>query len=87
MLTVHVSSGFGILVFMFLKYVFFLCSSLMRFFVVHFFFHFPGQCVASNEVLMSFVALIINSAGLAIVAGTDLRCDDFFPMKVIVTNW
>ena len=36
-----------ILVFIFLKYVFSLCSSLMGFFVVQFLFRFSGQCVAS----------------------------------------
>ena len=38
LLTVHGTTKLLILVFMFLKYVFFLCSSLMRFIVVQFFF-------------------------------------------------
>ena len=64
----------------------FLCSSLMRFFVVQFF-HFSGHCVASEEILMFMVAPFIDSIDLAIVAEADLRRGDFCPKKVVVTNW
>ena len=46
MLTDHGSITFLFLFFMCLKYVFFLCSALMRF-LWYKVFHFPGQCVAS----------------------------------------
>ena len=46
MLTVRGTSGFWILVLMFLKYVFFVFI-LDAIFCGTIFFHFPGQCVAS----------------------------------------
>ena len=81
MLNVHGSSGFWILVFMFLKYVFFVFSSLMQFF------HFPGQCVASYEVFMS--SLLLHSSILLrkrLLQNRICAVVIFCPKK-FVTNW
>ena len=72
-LTVHVTSGFSILVFMFLKYVFFV-------FVLDAIFCGTNFLIFQDTVWLvksSWYVPFMNSTGLAIVAEADLRCGDF----------
>ena len=68
--------------FMFLKYVFFLCSSLMRFFVVQMFSFFRNVLGNFSHLDVFIVAPFISSTGLAIVAEADLLCVSYFPEKI-----
>ena len=81
MLTAHGSTKFLILVFIFLKDVFFLCSSLMRFFVVQIFSFSRAVCSWLRSLDEFIVAPIIYFIGLAIVAKADLCCGDFLSEK------
>ena len=67
---------------MFLKYVFFLCSSLMRIFVVKISFIFRTVC---GHLDLFFVALSLNSTGLAIVAEAYLCSGVFCAKKIVIT--
>ena len=83
MLTVHGSTKFLILFFMFLKYVFFVFV-LDAIFCGTFFFSsfFRTMCDFLRDLDVFIVVPFINSTGLAIVAAADLRCGDFLSEKI-----
>ena len=62
----------------------FLCLSLMRSFVVQFFFRTVCGYLSHLDVII--VVPFINSTGLAIVAQADLRCGDFLFEKMLSQN-
>ena len=59
----------------------FLCSSLMRLFVVQGFSFFRTVCGYLRNLDVFIVVPFINSTGLAIVAEADLRCGEFLSEK------
>ena len=59
----------------------FLCSSMMRFFVVQIFSFSRTVWGWLRNLDVFIVVPFIDSTGLAIVAEADLRCSDFFPKK------
>ena len=59
----------------------FLCSSLMRLFVVQGFSFFRTVCGYLTNLDVFIVVIFINSYGLAIVAEADLHCGEFFSEK------
>ena len=64
----------------------FMCSSFKRFFVVHFFFHFLGLCVASKVILMC--SLLVHSTSLLGQRSLQKRiCAEvvFCSKKIVVT--
>ena len=65
----------------------FLCSSLMRLFVVQGFSFFRTVCDYLRNLDVFIVVPCINSYGLAIVAEADLRCGEFLSEKTVVLNW
>ena len=65
----------------------FLCSSLMRLFVVQGFSFFRTMCGYLRNVDVYIVVPFINSYGLTIVAEANLRFGEFFPKKVVITYW
>ena len=69
-----------ILVFMF-RNISFLCSSLMRHFVVQGFSFFRTVCGYLRNLDVSIVVSSINSTGIAIVAEANLRCGAFLTDK------
>ena len=66
--------------FEFLEYVFFLFI-LDATFCGTIFFHFSGNCAASQVILMFIVAQFISSTGLVVVAEANFRCGFFFVRK------
>ena len=66
--------------FEFLEYVFFLFI-LDATFCGTIFFHFSGNCVASQVILMFIVAQFISSTGLVVVAEANFRCGFFLSEK------
>ena len=65
----------------------FLCLSLMRSFVVHFFSFFRIFCGYLSHLDVFIVVPFISSSGLAIVAEANLRCGDFCQTFVVFINW
>ena len=65
----------------------FLCSSLMRIFVVQVFSISRTVCGWLRSLDEFKVVPIINSTVLAIVAEADLCSGDFLSEKIVVTNW
>ena len=59
----------------------FLCSSLMRLFVVQCFSFFRTVCGYLRNLDVFIVVPFINSYGLAIVAEANLHCGEFFSEK------
>ena len=59
----------------------FLCSSLMRLFVVQGFSFFRTLCGYLGNLDVFIFVPFINSSGLAIVSEADLRCGDFLSEK------
>ena len=70
---------FWVLILVFMS---FLCSSLMRLFVVQGFSFFGTVCGYLRNFDLFIVVPFINSAGLAIIAEADLRCDEFLSKKI-----
>ena len=86
MLTVHGETKFLNLVFMFLKYVFFVFVLDAIFYGTNFFV-FQDTVWLVNQVDVFIIIPFISSTGLAIVAETDLLCDNFLSENIVVTNW
>ena len=59
----------------------FLCSSLMRLFVVQVFSFFRTVCGYLRNLDVFIVVPFINSDGVATVPEADLRCDEFLSEK------
>ena len=74
-----------ILVFIFLKYCFFLCSSLMRFFVVQVFFIFQDSVWLVKKTWCVHCCSIHPFYWVSHHLRGDLRCGDFCPKKIVVT--
>ena len=81
MLTVHGSTKFLILGFMFLK-ISFLCSFFIRSFVVQIFSFSRTVCSWLRSLDEFIVVPITNYNGLAIVSEADLCCGDFLSEKL-----
>ena len=81
MLTVHGSTMFLILVFMILKYVFFVFVLDAIFCGTNFFSYFRTLCGKLSHLDVFIVVPFISSARLAIVAEADLLCGNFLSVK------
>ena len=65
----------------------FLCSSLMRLFVVQGFSFFRTVCGYLRNLDVIIVVPFISSYWVATVAEADLRSGEFLSQKTVVTNW